>query len=583
MSAAADVRAQLARILASPQFAHADRLSRFLRLAVQVAASGRQETLKEYRIGVEVFDRGDGFDPRVDPIVRVQATKLRSKLAEYYADGGVDDPLVITMPKGGYVADIRHRPSRTEPQREPLPSAARTRIAVLPFVNMSPDRDNEYFSDGLTEELINRLAAVPSLRVVARTSAFRFKGRNEDLRTVGAQLDVGTVIEGSVRRDGDHVRVTVQVIDVATGFHLFSRTYDRELAGVFGLQDELAQAVVDEVMRDTASADVQHDVGKALTTSVDTYHVYLRGMYALSNRFEGLPQAVALLRQAVVADPRYAPAWAGLAYTYWTLAWFFLMRWQEALPLARDAAQRTLDLDPQSAFGHASLGIVQCGFQWDWAAGEASFRRAIELNPGLAIAYPFFAFTCLLPQRRTAEACANVERALSLDPFNPLFHGIAIVVLAHADRCDDALRQFALGQEVDPRFAPILGSGGIALERLGRIDEAIATYRRLCELTQDRPAPLSLLGHALAASGARDEAERLATRILASGGPWYLDAARVYAGLRDAPRTLDMLEAALRERDIHLLTLPTDRRFDWLRAQPRFEAVLLGMHLPADA
>jgi serine/threonine-protein kinase len=204
LSSVDDVGAQLARILTSPQFARSKRLGRFLQLAVTAVTAPNHEALKEYRIGVEVFDRGRDFDPRIDPIVRVQATKLRSRLIEYYAADGANDDIVINIPKGSYVAVITRRGAAGRSNSGP----AASHIAVLPFVNMSADAANEYFSDGLTEELINRLTAVPQLRVVARTSAFHFKGRNEDIREVGAQLDAGTVIEGSVRQSGDQIRVT---------------------------------------------------------------------------------------------------------------------------------------------------------------------------------------------------------------------------------------------------------------------------------------------------------------------------------------------------------------------------------------
>src|SRR4030095_1424816 len=356
-------------------------------LAVAAATSTPRESLKEYRIGVEVFDRGRDFDPRVDPIVRVQATKLRSKLVEYYAGDGANDPIVISIPKGGYAAEIARRGAGASVATDVR--AGPSRVAVLPFVNMSADAANEYFSDGLTEELINRLTAVPQLRVVGRTSVFHFKGRNEDVREIGARLNAGTVIEGSVRQSGDQLRVTAQVIDVRTGYHLLSRTYQRENKDVFALQGELAQAVVDEVLRDSAAVATM-GVRAGHRTDLDAYNLYLRGMYAMWNRFGDLRECVTLLREALSFDAHYAPAWAGLANAYWTLAWFYLMPWHEAMPLSRDAALRTLELDPGSAHGHSSLGIVECGFEWNWDSGERHFLRAIELQPGLAVIYPFY-------------------------------------------------------------------------------------------------------------------------------------------------------------------------------------------------
>jgi TolB-like protein len=575
-----DVSAQLSKILRSEQFGRAGRLSRFLRLVVEASQNETRESLKEYRIGVEVFDRGKDFDPRIDPIVRVQAAKLRSKLLEYYAGAGADDPLVITIPKGSYSAEIRAQATPTV-VATPRPSLERSRIAVLPFVNMSADPENEHFSDGLTEELINRLTSVPSLRVVARTSAFRFKGQNEDIRDVGAKLNVGTVMEGSVRKAGDQLRVTAQLIDVGSGYHLFSRTYQREYKNIFELQDELAQAVVDEIVPRGDGAS--HLVAKTRPTTLDAYNVYLRAMFALSNRFADLPECVKLFREAISMEPDYAPAWAGLAHAYWMHAWFYLMPTQQAMPLLKEAALRTLELDDQLAQGHSSLGLFESGFAWNWTAGETRFRRAIELQPGLAIIYPFYAVAALLPQLRLQEACLMVERGLSLDPFNPLFHAIAVFVYANAGRHDDARRQYALGLEVNPLFPPTVGAGAIAYERAGRLDEAIPMFQKLCELTQDRPAPLSFLGHALAISGQRAEAERVLQRLLALPTQPDLDIARVYVGLRDAGNALRHLEAATLQRDIHLLTVPPDSRFDWLRSHPAFVQILERMSLASTA
>ena len=215
------MRAQLSRILASEHFARSERLSRFLEFTVEQTLAGRAELLKEYPIGVEVFGRKDSFDPRIDAIVRVQAVNLRSRVNDYYANQGASDPIVIEYSKGGY-APVMHDRSTAEPGLAPAEQAS---IAVLPFVNLSPDPENEYFSDGLTEELISALTNVKGLRVVARTSVFQFKGKAEDVRKIGAQLNARMVLEGSVRKAGDHLRISAQLIDVASGYHTWSRMY----------------------------------------------------------------------------------------------------------------------------------------------------------------------------------------------------------------------------------------------------------------------------------------------------------------------------------------------------------------------
>jgi TolB-like protein/Tfp pilus assembly protein PilF len=564
---AGDVKAQLERILCSPGFTQAVRLSRFLRLVVEASQNGATESLKEYRIGVEVFDRGQHFDPRVDPIVRVEAARLRAKLAQYYASDGAQDAVLIGMPKGSYAPDIRLRGTTVNARAAAQPPLERSRIAVLPFVNMSADPDNEYFSDGLTEELINRLACVPSLHVVARTSAFRYKGRHEDVRQIGAQLNAGSVLEGSVRRSAGQVRVTAQLVDVCSGYHLFSRTYQRELGSVFALQDELAQAVADEIVL-RARGEVGAEIAKALVANPDAYNHYLRGMWVLSTRAPDLLPAVDIFREALRVDPAYAPAWAGLAQCYWLLAWYRQLPSTEAMPLSKQAALKALELDPGSAQGHASLGIVLSGFEWRWAAAELHFKRAIELQPSLATIYPFYAVVCLLPQLKLDEACRMIERGLSHDPFNLLTRTIAMFIYGNAGRHEDVLRQHALAMEINPSAPSNVASLALAREWRGEVEQAIAGYRTAIAMAGEDPHFLSFLGHALALTGRKAEAKKLLRKLL------DLDIARVYTGLRDADEALRWLEAAAECRAIHLLTVPADRRFDWLRSQARFQHIL---------
>ena len=569
------VSAQLARILASPQFVHSDRLSRFLRLAVDVAQSG--EPLKEYRIGVDVFDRGKDFDPRTDPIVRVQAAKLRSKLLEYYAGGGVNDPLVISVPKGSYAAEIRaaERTAATAAAEQPKAEPANARVAVLPFVNMSSEQENEHFADGLTEELINRLTQVQTLQVVARTSAFRFKNRRQDLREVGALLNVGAIVEGSVRRAGDQIRVTAQLIDVANGYHLFSRTYQRQFSDVFALQDELAQAVADEITR---RGDPKPLVRKSSPPSnLAAYVVHQRAMLALGTTFGDYRRAEQLFREALAIDPKFAPAWSGLAHTYWLLTWYRHATSAETWPLCKQAAQNALELDPLAAEAHCALGLVESGYEWHWSAAEKCFERAIELQPSLAIIYPFYAIGCLLPQGKTDKAIAMIEHSLELDPFNPLFLAIAAFIYLGARRYDEVHRLHGLGKDLNPAAVPTAPVDAVAKELEGRYDEAIEDYRRFGERAVELT---SFLGHALARAGRVDEARACLERITASPGK-PIEMARLYTGLRDADEALRWLGVAVEQRVAHLLVVPPDPRFDWLRSDPRYAQVMRPMGLRA--
>jgi adenylate cyclase len=238
------VQAEVAKILASQHFAHAGRLSRFLQFTVDETLAGHADHLKEYAIATSVFDRKDSFDPRTDAIVRVQAVALRTRLKEYYTTSGLDDPVIIEYTKGSYAPVLRYRADVDRPVKPAGDApAGPPSIAVLPFVNMSSDREYEYFSDGLTEELISALSNVKGMRVVARTSVFRFKGKSEDVRKIGAELNANMVLEGSVRKSGDRLRITVQLIDVANGYHTWSRTYRVEIKDLFTVQEEIARAI----------------------------------------------------------------------------------------------------------------------------------------------------------------------------------------------------------------------------------------------------------------------------------------------------------------------------------------------------
>ena len=254
----------------------------------------------------------------------------------------------------------------------------------------------------------------------------------------------------------------------------------------------------------------------------------------------------------------------------------------EALPLSKEAALKTLELDPDAAEGHSSLGLIQCAYEWDWAASEASFRRALELQPGLAlIDWPYSLF-CLLPQLKLEEACSMTDRALNLDPFNPTTQALAIFIYANAGRFEDAMRQMALGIELNPKFVPFYYCGGLAQEWQGNLDEAISTFRRACEL-MPLPSPLGSLGHALSVSGEKQEARQILKRLLEFSDCPAVDLAIVHLGLREDDEALRWLEVAVEQRNLRLLTIPVDRRFRRLAEHPRFHGVMQRMDLRAVA
>jgi len=403
----------LARVLASGIFSSSQRLSRFLRFVVESTIQGKTDELKEYAIGIEVFEKPSDFDPRIDPVVRVQASKLRSKLLEYYNSDGRGDKVAISIPKGGYVPVFERIGGTDTPA-----GTARSSVAVLPFVNMSAEPDNEYFSDGLTEEVINALTSVPGLQVVARTSVFRFKGQQHDVREIGGQLNAGTILEGSVRKAGTQLRITAQLVSVKDGYHLWSHTFKRELRDVFAVQEEISGAVREALAPHFGVATPPR--GRRYEPRLEAHELYLKGRYAQARLVGGnVPQAVSLFEQAIAADPNYAQAYAGLAD-----AWFFLAFWgivhpHEAIPKAKSAAQKALELDDELPEAHVSLGWIQGCYDWDWRGAQRSVERALELDPDFANGYVAYASQVHVPKGQVAEALAALRKAIKLDPLSP--------------------------------------------------------------------------------------------------------------------------------------------------------------------
>jgi serine/threonine-protein kinase len=478
-------------------------------------------------------------------------------LAEYYAGEGRTDPIVISIPKGAYIPVFVR--AGTPPPAAPSPAAREAQsIAVLPFVSMSGDPENEYFSDGLTEELINVLTYVPGLRVVARTSVFCFKNVARDVREIGAQLNVRTVLEGSVRRAGNQLRVTAQLIDVSTGYHLFSRTFPREIKDVFAVQEELAGAVVTEIMPQVRAES--QPLVRNYTADLDAYTLYLKGMFTMSNRFTGARDCVEIFRQVLDRDPAFAPAWAGLANAYCMQAWYDFLPSKVAMPLARDAALKALELDDALGLAHAALGMARSVLDWNWEGAEDSYRRAIAAQPGLAAAHQYYAFTCLMPQRRFQEGIASTERALLLNPFDAVLSGAAMAIFAGVGDFDAVYRQHLLSKESNPNHPVTYGGLGGGYVMIGRYQEAINEFRKAAELSHRASYPVAGMGHALAKSGDLAAAGQILEELLMRP-PFGFGLALVHVGLGNHAEAIRWFEMAMEKREPHILAAAFDVRF----------------------
>jgi adenylate cyclase len=561
----AAVRLQLERILRSPAFQGSVSVSRLLRYTVEAVLRGERDKLKEYVIGLEVFDRGEGFDPGHDAIVRVQARKLREKLDDYYRTEGVEDSVRIQCPKGGYVPSFGAW----------IAPAVHT-IAVLPFVNLSPENDSSYFCDGLTEELMHVLAGVRELRVVARTSSFQFRSSNQEIGKIGRSLNAELLLEGSVRLSGEQLRVTARLASVAEGVQLWSRRYDRTLEHVFQIQDEIAQAIATTLQRTLASMEAQ-PLASQDTYDLEAFKLYLKGRHFWNQRTaSGFRNALECFQQAIVRNSRLSRAYAGLAETYVLMMMHNLEPPRRLMPKAREAALAALGMEPALPQAHSSLAAVHALFDWDLVAADVEWQRAIEVDSGYATAYHWRALFCDVPEGKFDRALENIRKAEWLDPLSPPIANDIGFVLYWARRYGEAEAQCRSALELNPNFYRIR----ILLARIytaqGRYSEAIEHCHnalRLMEGDAFRSQTLATLGFAhvrlgdsAQAGNAAGELKCLAERSFTSA----FDLAILAAGAHDLDDAIEHLTEAARQKTGWILWLGCEPLLDDLRPDPRF-------------
>ena len=458
-------------------------------------------------------------------------------------------------------------------------------IAVLPFVNMSGDPDNEYFSDGLSEELINALAGVPELKVAARTSSFAYKGRNEDVRTIARDLGVATILEGSVRKSGNQVRITVQFIKADNGYHLWSESYNRELEDIFAIQEEIARAITEKLQVQLAGGDER--LVKRATTDVEAYDYYLRGRYGLgtADSEESLRQAIRLFEQAVGRDSTYAAAYAGIADAYIELEDYVEV--DEVAPLARAAALRAVELDDTRAETHTALAHVYMHYDWDWISTERAYRRAVELGPESFEAHAGMAHFLMAAGDHEA-ALAETRRAIelaregTLDPV--AFEVDAATNLGHAlfaaRRYDEAMAEGRRALQLDPQDAA--AQHLLALVYLGEGEYAEA-IRQLERMDRAGVGDALLLGYGYAHAGRTAEARQILGEVEGRSGTeqvLLVEIALVHVGLGDLERAVDALEEAYRQRQTGVLHLRMNPLYDPLRPEARFRELMKKAGVP---
>jgi TolB-like protein/DNA-binding winged helix-turn-helix (wHTH) protein/Tfp pilus assembly protein PilF len=465
--------------------------------------------------------------------------------------------------------------------REPAPTGIQS-LAVLPLENLSGDAAQNYFADGMTDELITDLAQISALRVISRTSVMVYKGARKPLPQIAHELNVDAVVEGTVLRSGDQVRITAQLIDASTDKHLWSQSYEGELRDTLALQKRVAGAIADQI-RINLTPQERAALKSLKAVNPEAYESYLKGRYFWNKRTsDGLKVALAYFKQAVEEDPKYTQAYSGLADTYALLGdWqYAVMTPKEAFPKAKAAAIKALELDNTLGEAHNSLAFVLDGFDWDLDAGGIEFRRAIELNPGYATAHHWYAWHLSLLGRYD-EAIAEMRKAENLDPLSLIINADLAELLVLAHSYDESIRQSRKTIEMDPNFALAHNQLGQAYLQKHMYDQAIAELQRAVQLSGGSPTSIANLARAYVASGKRSAAMKLLSDLKKRSNSNYSNAAEIamiYASLGDVDQAMNWLEKAYDERfNPGVLLRPG---FDPLRSDTRFQNLVRRIGLP---
>ncbi|MDT4953494.1 MAG: eukaryotic-like serine/threonine-protein kinase [Acidobacteriota bacterium] len=451
-------------------------------------------------------------------------------------------------------------------------------VAVLPFVNVGGDVNTEYLSDGITESIINSLSQLPNLKVIARSSVFRYKGKEIDPQTVGRELGVRAVLTGRVVQMGDQLSIQTELVDVDTQTRLWGENYNRKVSDIIPLQDEISREI-SEKLRLKLSGKEREQLSKRYTENSEAYQLYWKGRYLWNRRRpEDIREAIRDFQSAIDLDPNYALAYTGLADCF-VLGNLLQMSPREAMPIAIEKTNRALAIDPGLAEAHTSLAKIKLSYEWDWTGAEAEFKKAIELKPGYATAYQWYG-VYLSEMGRHAESLEQRKRALNLDPLSLSTSTGVGRAYFWAHRYDEAIQHLQETLEKDAKYADTHWSFGLAYEGKKMYEEAIASFQsaislsKTAEFPEGKPEMIAALGHAYAVSGRRDEALKIIGQLeaqIALGryiSPYSI--ALIYIGLGEKDLAFDWLDRAYKERDESYIHLKVDPRLDDLRSDPRF-------------
>lgn len=570
------VRRQLSQILKSKTFRQVDRLQRFLAFIIEETLSGRGDLLKEYPIGVDVFGKQAGFDPRMDPIVRVQARRLRIRLATYYRDEGPGDDIVIDLPKGGYTPIFR-RSEKTASKKAPATALlSRNTVMVMPFADHSAEADCGYFCSGLHHEIINALSKVDSIIMVSRDPV-------ADTKAVEERPGAAILISGSIRKSGNVLRITMHMSDAVRGCFIWSQSIDRNIGEIFAIQEEVAQLVL-RTVRDTIVSGADRRGSKRQVENLAAHNMYVQGRYHLSQRTEhGLTRAMHFFTKAIEEDPQMAEAYACLADAENLLAHYGVLAPADVWTKAASNAAQAVMLDGESAEARTSFAHIKSTQEWDWEGSELEFRRAISLDPKYPTAHHWYAVSCLTPQGRLEEALEELLTAQVLDPVSSVIS--RDIALNHYYRRDfeSALQQCDHTIEQNPHFSAAYWTLGRVQEQRGEMDEAMAALRRAIELSLPRLRILGSLGRTLALAGKREEAIQILGELEETATQRYIspfELALIYFALERTEEGFEYLTRAYQDRCFELATIKIDPRFESIHTDPRFVALTRQIGLP---
>jgi TolB-like protein/Tfp pilus assembly protein PilF len=635
----ARVREHLKELLASNAFTGSKRSQDFLQLIVEHTLADELDALRERMIGAEMFGRPIDYDTANDAVVRVKATEVRKKLSQYYLEATKKPAVRIEIPTGTYVAKFHWKPLESPARPQPEATAASAErpavyetlrpgqertatlrdgifrpsprslaaifvalcflvvigyvgfkrpfgnfnphaeirsIAVLPLQNLSGDPRQDYFADGMTEELCADLGQISALRVISRTSAMSYRGTKKTLPEIGRELGVDTIVEGSVLREGNQVRITAQLIDARTDQHLWARTYVRDLTSVLALQSEVAKEIADEI-RVNVTPQVQARLARSRSVNERTQDLYLQGEYLLTSGGEPT-EIVENFQKAVDTDPNYAPAHAALAEAYARLGEGGLLPYAEAYSRQKSEATKAIELDETLSEGHAELAGALLNLGWDFTNPEKEFKRAIELNPNSASVRTVHAFY-LERIGRISEGLAEMDLVLLLDPVSSRSAVSAGFAYYFAHQFDQAMARIKKAYTLEPNRLQFFFPLGDIYAEQGKYAESVAEFQKI----GDQPHALGHMGNAYARMGRVTEAREMISRLqghVEKSGIGRYEIALVYAGLRENDAAFSWLEKALQACDKGLTYLLIDPCVDPLRTDPRFASLVKRVGLP---